>query len=66
MFLFLRVESESKRVIRLFCGLLVIQAKSLCTKTNRTVSSPPPKIREEGERTGAAVATTLLLENESI
>lgn len=65
IFLFLRVESESKCVIRIFCGLPMIWAKALCTKTNRTGFHSPSNQRG-GDRTGAAVATTLLLENEHI
>lgn len=65
IFLFSRVESESKCVIRIFCGLPVIWAKALCTKTNRTGFHSPPNQRG-GDGSGAAVATTLLLENKHI
>lgn len=58
IFLFLHVRSESKCVIRLFCGLPAIWAK--CIKTNHT-GFVSPKVREGGDRTAAAVATTLLL-----
>ena len=58
IFLFLHVTSESKCVIRLFCGLPVIRAK--CIKTNHRFPVSP-KVREGGDRTAAAVAATLLL-----
>lgn len=45
-----------------FVVFLWIWAKSWCIKTNHTGFQSPPKIREGGDRTGAAVTTTLLLE----
>jgi hypothetical protein len=49
VFLSVRVQSESKCVIRFFCGLPKICAKLLCTKTNHIgFQSPPPK-SEKGQ-----------------
>lgn len=46
IFLFLHVKSESKCIIRLFCGLPVIWAK--CIETNHTGFQSPQK-SEKGE-----------------
>lgn len=48
VFLSVHVQSESKCVIRFFCGLPTIWAKLLCTKTNHTGFQFPPK-SEKGE-----------------
>lgn len=65
MFLFLRVESESKCVIRLLWSSCDLGQVTMY-KNKPHWFLVPPKIREGGDGTSAAVATTLLLENEGI